>query len=74
MGARPEDYKRVAPDFSYIHVEDFSGPEELAKYLHQLDQDDEKYNQYFQAGHTSLSHIDIIIGLSIDSGRARESS
>ena len=53
MGARPEEYKKVAPDFSFIHVDEFSGPSELAKYLHQLDQDDEKYNQYFQAGHTS---------------------
>ena len=52
MGARLEEYKKVAPDFSFIHVEEFSGPEELAKYLHQLDQDDEKYNQYFQAGHS----------------------
>ena len=52
MGARLEEYKKVAPDFSFIHVEEFSGPEELAKYLHQLDQDDEKYNQYFQVGHS----------------------
>ena len=33
MGARLEEYKKVAPDFSFIHVEEFSGPEELAKYL-----------------------------------------
>ena len=49
MGARPAEYKKVAPDFSFIHVEEFSGPAELAQYLHQLDQDDEKYNRYFQA-------------------------
>jgi len=48
MGARPEDYEKVAPKKSYIHVDEFKGPKELAEYLHELDQDDDKYNQYFQ--------------------------
>lgn len=48
MGARPEDYANVAPYNSYIHVDQFKGPEELAEYLHELDKDDVKYNQYFQ--------------------------
>ena len=48
MGARPEDYARDAPAHSYIHVDEFRGPKELAEYLHQLDKDDEKYNEYFQ--------------------------
>ena len=48
MGARPEDYERSAPFHSYIHVDDFEGPEELAQYLHKLDQDDDLYNEYFQ--------------------------
>ena len=48
MGARPEDYARDAPAHSYIHVDEFKGPKELAEYLHQLDKDDEKYNEYFQ--------------------------
>ena len=48
MGARPEDYARLAPAHSYIHVDQFRGPEQLAAYLHQLDQDDAAYNQYFQ--------------------------
>jgi len=48
MGARPEDYANVAPHNSYIHVDQFKGPEELAEYLHELDKDDVKYNQYFQ--------------------------
>ena len=61
MGARLEEYKKVAPDFSFIHVDQFSGPSELAQYLHQLDQDDEKYNQYFQAGHPHPPHIDILL-------------
>ena len=48
MGARPEDYERVAPYNSFIHVEQFKGPKELAEYLLELDKDDNKYNQYFQ--------------------------
>ena len=48
MGARPEDYKAAAPLNSYIHVDDFDSPKDLAEYLKQLDQDDEKYNAYFK--------------------------
>lgn len=48
MGAPPEDYERVAPYHSYIHVEDFHSPMRLADYLHKLDKDDSLYNEYFQ--------------------------
>lgn len=48
MGAHPDDYKRVAPPGSYIHVEDFSGPEELAEYLQKLATNDVEYNKYFR--------------------------
>ena len=48
MGARPEDYARASPERSYIHVDDFAGPKELADFLHRLDQDDDLYNEYFQ--------------------------
>ena len=48
MGARPEDYARAAPYKSYIHVDQFSGPRDLAVFLLELDKDDQKYNQYFQ--------------------------
>eukprot|EP00095_Tigriopus_kingsejongensis_P005108 maker-scaffold161_size295871-snap-gene-1.38 protein:Tk05108 transcript:maker-scaffold161_size295871-snap-gene-1.38-mRNA-1 annotation:"glycoprotein 3-alpha-l-fucosyltransferase a" len=48
MGARPEDYKRSSPELSYIHVDDFDGPEELADYLHKLDDNDDLYNEYFK--------------------------
>ena len=47
MGARPEDYKRAAPLNSFIHVDDFEGPNELAQYLKMLEQNDELYNHYF---------------------------
>ena len=48
MGARPEDYAIAAPSKSYIHVDDFDSPKELADYLHKLDQDDQLYNEYFK--------------------------
>ncbi|XP_068619657.1 glycoprotein 3-alpha-L-fucosyltransferase A [Battus philenor] len=48
MGARPVEYAAVAPHNSYIHVEEFAGPEELATYLHRLDEDDTLYNSYFK--------------------------
>ena len=48
MGARREDYARVAPLNSFIHVDDFKGPKELAEFLLELDKDDVKYNSYFQ--------------------------
>merc|ERR1711892_19725 len=47
MGARKEDYVKAAPLNSFIHVDDFKGPKELADYLHQLDKDDNLYNSYF---------------------------
>ena len=48
MGAAPEDYKRAAPPHSFIHVDDFESPKELADYLHKLDRNDDLYNEYFQ--------------------------
>ncbi|XP_031834464.1 glycoprotein 3-alpha-L-fucosyltransferase A isoform X1 [Nomia melanderi] len=48
MGAHPADYARSAPYRSYIHVDEFESPKELADYLHRLDRDDELYNSYFR--------------------------
>lgn len=48
MGGSREDYRRIAPKRSYLHVEDFKSPKHLADYLHQLDQNDTLYNSYFQ--------------------------
>ena len=48
MGARIQDYQAVAPHHSFIHVDQFYEPRDLAEYLLELDRDDEKYNQYFQ--------------------------
>ena len=48
MGARPEEYALVAPYRSYIHVDEFESPKELAAYLNRLDMDDDLYNTYFR--------------------------
>ncbi|CAG5121936.1 unnamed protein product, partial [Candidula unifasciata] len=48
MGAAPEDYERAAPPHSFIHVDDFESPKDLADYLHKLDKNDDLYNKYFQ--------------------------
>ena len=38
---------RVAPPHSFINVRDFNTTEELANYLHRLDQDDKLFASYF---------------------------
>ncbi|XP_071444853.1 glycoprotein 3-alpha-L-fucosyltransferase A [Hetaerina americana] len=48
MGARPEDYMRSAPRNSFLHVEDFNGPADLAAHLKRLDSDDAAYNAHFR--------------------------
>lgn len=48
MGAPYIDYERKSPLNSFIHVDQYGGPEELAKYLHKLDKDDNLYNEYFK--------------------------
>ena len=54
MGAHPDEYKKIAPPRSYIHVDLFESPKELAEYLKFLDKHDEFYNSYFlwkETGH-----------------------
>ena len=48
MGARPQDYERASPYKSYIHVDDFDGPKELAEFLKKLEENDDMYNEYFR--------------------------
>ncbi|CAI9744233.1 glycoprotein 3-alpha-L-fucosyltransferase A-like [Octopus vulgaris] len=48
MGAHPDDYRKIAPENSYIHYEDFNSAKELAAYLHKLDKNDTLYNEYFK--------------------------
>ncbi|XP_065296346.1 glycoprotein 3-alpha-L-fucosyltransferase A-like [Dermacentor albipictus] len=48
MGASREDYLAAAPYHSYIHVDDFGSPKELAEYLQLLSRNRTLYNQYFE--------------------------
>src|SRR5437773_2373764 len=48
MGASKSDYERAAPYHSFIHVNDFKGPKQLAQYLHLLDKNATMYNEYFK--------------------------
>lgn len=47
-GLSIEDYERVAPENSFIHVKNFSSPAELAKHLKFVSQNDEAFNYYHQ--------------------------
>lgn len=47
MGASKYEYERVAPDHSFIHVDDFDSAKSLANYLNYLDNNDTAYNEYF---------------------------
>ena len=43
MGAHPADYERVAPPRSFLHVDWFESPAQLARFLHALDADEALY-------------------------------
>ena len=47
MGAPRADYEKHAPENSFIHVDDFATPKQLADYLHLLNSNDTLYNEYF---------------------------
>ena len=48
MGAPTTDYEKVTPPYSYIHVDDFAGPQQLGEYLHFLSENDTEYKEYFR--------------------------
>ncbi|CAJ0933433.1 unnamed protein product [Ranitomeya imitator] len=47
LGPTRKNYERFIPKDSFIHVDDFSTAEELAKYILKLDGDEKAYQQYF---------------------------
>ncbi|KAM9496767.1 4-galactosyl-N-acetylglucosaminide 3-alpha-L-fucosyltransferase 9-like [Clarias gariepinus] len=47
LGPSRENYEEFIPPDSFIHVDDFESPEKLAEHLTFLDQNQEKYEQYF---------------------------
>ena len=46
MGAHADDYRRSAPPNSFIHVDEFKSPKELAHFL--LSMDEVRYESYFK--------------------------
>ena len=60
MGASEEEYRRAAPHNSFIHVDQFRGPEHLAQHLRMLDRDDEKYNEYFKVVNNHIPDMESI--------------
>nr|XP_039253003.1 4-galactosyl-N-acetylglucosaminide 3-alpha-L-fucosyltransferase FUT6-like [Styela clava] len=47
-GAKRQDYEKVAPPDSFIHIEDFQSAMDLVDYLTYLDHNDTAYSQYFR--------------------------
>ncbi|XP_006004936.2 4-galactosyl-N-acetylglucosaminide 3-alpha-L-fucosyltransferase 9 [Latimeria chalumnae] len=47
LGPSRENYENYIPSDSFIHVDDFLSPEELAKYLLTLDRNEDMYLRYF---------------------------
>lgn len=45
-GLSAEDYSKVAPPHSYLHVDNFKKPEDLAKELERLSQNESAYSDY----------------------------
>ncbi|XP_041665418.1 4-galactosyl-N-acetylglucosaminide 3-alpha-L-fucosyltransferase 9-like [Cheilinus undulatus] len=48
LGPPRNNYEDFIPGSSFIHVNDFSGPDKLAKYLVELDKDYSAYIRYFE--------------------------
>ncbi|VDL89251.1 unnamed protein product [Schistocephalus solidus] len=47
IGGSPEDYYRIAPPNSYIHIGQFPTLGKLAEFIHYLDRNDTAYSAYF---------------------------
>ncbi|KAM4719219.1 alpha-(1,3)-fucosyltransferase 7 [Anableps anableps] len=47
LGPPISDYKAVAPDHSFIHVDEFASVQELGKHLQRLAEDRKRYEEYF---------------------------
>ena len=59
-GLSKQDYEKIAPPHSFIHVDDFSSALELMEFLHQLSNNPKEYNSYFWW----KSYYDVFLGTS----------
>ncbi|CAG10371.1 unnamed protein product, partial [Tetraodon nigroviridis] len=48
LGTHRENYEKLVLGDSFIHVDDFNSPKDLADYLLYLDKNDDMYRKYFQ--------------------------
>ena len=46
-GLSKQDYEKIAPPHSFIHVDDFSSPFDLMNFLYQLSKKPKDYHSYF---------------------------
>ena len=51
LGAKMEEYEKIAPPNSYIHVDNFTSAQDLADYLKFLDKNDNSYKKYHKWRH-----------------------
>ncbi|GFR79261.1 alpha-(1,3)-fucosyltransferase C [Elysia marginata] len=47
-GASSQDYVKIAPPHSFIHVDDFRSTEALVKYLREIGRNETAYNKYLE--------------------------
>ena len=62
LGTSRENYENLVPGDSFIHVDDFSTPKELAERLLQLDQNTTEYMRYFDWKKTYRIHRTAYVG------------
>ena len=48
MGASVEDYAAIAPPHSFLHVDNYNSPADLAKHLEILAKDENLYNEFLE--------------------------
>jgi alpha-1,3-fucosyltransferase len=56
------DYTKFAPPHSFIDVNDFASPKQLARYLSLLDQTDSLYMRYFDWKREFTVHLNLKLG------------
>ena len=58
-GLLKDDYEKIAPPHSFIHVDDFRSPKDLMKTLYKISKDTKLYNSYFWW----RSHYSVVVNI-----------